>query len=291
MHLSCCPVGLQLSLGVPITSPQLRHGARASPACTKQMVKHGLTRSEINLHFASKSHNHLIILGIGVEQAPGSCSLLGHFAWQDGGRELHPVPMLLRGPVSLVGLPNALLLCRPLGTVSGRRWWERTQACGSSTSASHPPRPAVSRFDLAPALPASCRGRPGETHPRAPSHSPGTAQEQTQPSDSQLPPVRGTGVELDHGRWVMPLCIPHKSWAASAPAPAAAAPAPRLAFMGEETGGNLAFLVARAAGGPKFLHSWWQGPHYQHAWAVCWKRAAVRLGDPTLPSFPGSRSL
>lgn len=255
------------------------------------MVKHGLTRSEINLRFASKSHNHLIILGIGVEQAPGSCSLLGHFTWQDGGRELHPAPMLLWGPVSLVGLPNALLLCRPLGTVSGRRWWERTQVCGSSRSPSHPPALLRPGSTLHRRYPPRAGADQRETHPRAPSHSPGTAQEQTQTSDSQLPPVRGTGVELCHGRWVMPLCISHKSWAALASAPAAAAPAPRLAFMGEETGGNLAFRVARAAGGPKFLHGWWQGPHYQRAWAVCWKRAAVRLGDPALPSFPGSRSL
>lgn len=166
-------MGLRLSPGVSITSPRLHSGARASPACIKQMVKHGLTRSEINLHFASKSHNHLIVLGIGVEQAPGSspCSFLGHFAWQDGGRGSDPARMLLRGPVSLVALLDAPLVCQPpgLGEDPGVREQQLPVArlC-----------PAMSRFDLAPALPALCRGSPVgntslNTFPHPPRHSPG----------------------------------------------------------------------------------------------------------------------
>lgn len=70
-------------LGIPLAWPWLYHTAKDSPAGTKQMVKHGLTRSEINLRFASKSHNHAIILGIGVEQgllparSQGTAAVLG----------------------------------------------------------------------------------------------------------------------------------------------------------------------------------------------------------------------
>lgn len=78
-----CALLLLQHPGIPLAWPWLCHTAKDSPAGTKQMVKHGLTRSEINLRFASKSHNHAIILSIGVEQAlfparsQGSAAVLG----------------------------------------------------------------------------------------------------------------------------------------------------------------------------------------------------------------------
>lgn len=142
--------------------------------------------------------------------------------------------------------------------MSGRRWWERTQACGSSSSPSHPLALPRSGSTLHRGYLPCAGAAQRETHPRAPSHTPGAAQEETQPGDSQFPPVRGTGVELGHCRCVVLFRIPHKSRAASALA--AAAPAPRPAFMGEEAGGNLAFWVACAAAGPEFLRGQWHGP-------------------------------
>lgn len=157
--------GTHLSPGVPTAFPQ--RGTRASPACTKQMVKHGLTRSEINLRFASQSHNHVIIPSIGEEQAPGSCFLLGHFAWQDGGRGSDPALLLLQGPITLVGLPSVLLVYGLQFSVQ-REVLGEDQACGSSSSPSHPTSPS----SLAPGLSTLCRGSPAETHPRAPFHTP-----------------------------------------------------------------------------------------------------------------------
>lgn len=211
------------------------------------MVKHGLTRSEINLHFASKSHNRVIILSIGVEQAPGSspCSLLGHFAWQDGAGG---------HPRCFGGMPSARGLLAS-ETVSGRRLWERTQACGSSTCHHTPFCPDASQFNLAPGV-TLVPGQPSGK--RVPEHPPTPPVQQTQPSASQSPPVRSTGVELGHCQCVMLLLTLRKSRAASALA--AATPALRLALMGEETGGNVTFWAARAAGGSEFLGSRCHGP-------------------------------
>lgn len=100
---------------------------RACPACTKQMVKHGLTRSEINLHFASKSHNHVIIPSIGEEQVPGSCFLLGHFARQDGARGSDPALLLLQGTLTVMG-PTGLwppAQCPVGGVGRGPGMWEQ----------------------------------------------------------------------------------------------------------------------------------------------------------------------
>lgn len=119
------------------------------------MVKHGLTRSEINLRFASQSHNHVIIPGIGEEQAPGSCFLLGHFAWQDGVRGSDPALLLLQGPITLVGLPSVLLVCGLQFSVQ-REVLGEDQACGSSSSPSHSTSPS----SLAPGLSTLCRGSP-----------------------------------------------------------------------------------------------------------------------------------
>lgn len=166
-------MGLRVSLGVSITRK-----ARASPACTKQMVKHGLTRSEINLHFASKSHNHVIILGIGVEQAPGSspCSLLGRFAWQDGGRGSNPAPTLLQGPVSLVGLPVPCWFAGPRDHVQ-REVVGEDPGVREQQLPIAPPCPTASQFNLAPGLPTLGRGSPaGNTFPSTfpnPQRSPG----------------------------------------------------------------------------------------------------------------------
>lgn len=143
-----------LSPGVPTAFPQ--RAMRASPACTKQMVKHGLTRSEINLRFASQSHNHVIIPGIGEEQAPGSCFLLGHFAWQDGARGFDPALLLLQGPIILVGLPSILLVYGLQFSVQQEVLGE-DRACGrSSSSPSHPTSPS----SLALGLSTLCRRSP-----------------------------------------------------------------------------------------------------------------------------------
>lgn len=65
-------------------------------------------------------------------------------------------------------------------------------------------------------------------------------------------------MELGRCQRVMLLLTLRKSRAASAPA--ATTPAPRPALMGEETGGNLTFWAACAAGGSGFLGSRWHGP-------------------------------
>lgn len=136
--------GTRLSPGVATAFPQ--RGTRPSRACTKQMVKHGLTRSEINLHFASKSHNHVIIPSIGEEQAPGSCFLLGRFARQDGVRAGILPCCCCRAPVTAVGLPSVLLVyalqCCNSSSVSSARCWERPRRVGAAaphhTPHSHP---------------------------------------------------------------------------------------------------------------------------------------------------------
>lgn len=120
------------------------------------MATHRLTRSEINLHFASKSHNHVIIPSIGEEQAPGSCFLLGHFAWQDGVRGSDPALLLLQGTFALVGLPSVLLVDGLQFSVQ----WEvlgEAQGCGSSSSSPSHPTPLSS---LALGLSTLCQGSP-----------------------------------------------------------------------------------------------------------------------------------
>lgn len=165
--------------------------------------------------------------------------------------------MLLQGPVGLVGLLRALLVCRspgPCPVGDGGRGPRHAGAAGPH----HTPLPCCVPVQPYTGVPHLVPGQPSGKH--IPQHlptSPSAAQEQTQPSDSQFLPVRSTGVELGHCQRVMPFRTPHKSRAASAPA--ASAPAPRMAFMGEETGGNLVFQAVRVAGGPEFLRGRWHG--------------------------------
>lgn len=163
--------------GVSIASPRLRRGVRASPACTKQMVKHGLTRSEINLHFASKSHNHVIILSIGVGRAPGSspCSLLGW--WQRGWI----LPRCCsRAPLVWWDCP---VPCWFAGLRDRLRWEMVAEDRGMREQQVPitPPCPAASWFNLTPGFLTLCRGSPvGNASPGTFPHPP--AQPRSKPS-------------------------------------------------------------------------------------------------------------
>jgi len=137
------------------------------------------------------------------------------------------------------------------------------------------PCPAAAPIDLAPALPALCRSSPAGNTSRNtfPHPSPGANPAQPLPVPTSKRHWGGTGT--------LPTCdaAPH--------------PAQELqpAFMGEETGGKSRVPGSARGQRPRIPVRPAARPRYQHARAVCWKRAAAGLGDPTLPSFPGSRSL
>lgn len=225
---------------------------RASRACTKQMATHRLTRSEINLHFASKSHNHIIIPSIEEEQAPGSCFLLGRFAWHDGVRGLDPAWLLLQGTFTLVGLPSVLLVDGLQFSVQ----WEvlgEAQGCGSSSSPSQPTSPS----SLALGLSTLCQGSPvGNTSQSSFPHT--LAWHRSNPS-----PVTPSSYQYESLGWnwgtagVMLLCALHRSQPASA--------------QSAETGENPTFRAACVAIGSEFLGGLWQSLIISRPWLFAGK--------------------